>query len=81
MNTVFSENKPIIEICDRSNQSGRDTQKGFMQMISGAFSAIRNPKSHSNFQISEEDAVRKLMLASMLMYKIDDAISYSKISE
>lgn len=81
MTTVFSDNKPIIEICDRSTQSGRDTQKGFMQMISGAFSAIRNPKSHSNFQISEEDAVRKLMLASMLMYKIDDGVSYSNIKE
>lgn len=81
MTTVFSDNKPIIEICDRSTQSGRDTQKGFMQMISGAFSAIRNPKSHSNFQISEEDAVRKLMLASMLMYTIDNAITYSGIIE
>ena len=81
MNTVFSENKPIIEICDRSNQSGKDTQKGFMMMISGAFSAIRNPKAHSNFQISEEDAVRKLMLASMFMYKIDDGVSYSNIKE
>ena len=40
-------------------------------MFTGAMSAIRNPKAHENMTISKDDAVRKLMFASMLMYKLD----------
>ena len=40
-------------------------------MFSGAMSAIRNPKAHENMVISRDDAVRKLIFASMPMYKLD----------
>ncbi|MBR1703470.1 MAG: hypothetical protein IJ716_16240 [Lachnospiraceae bacterium] len=43
--------------------------------------ALRNPKAHENFQISEGDALRRLMFASMLMYKIDEAVIYTGIKE
>ena len=33
---------------------------------------IRNPKAHDNETISREDALRKQVLVSLLMYKIDD---------
>ncbi len=52
-------------------QTNRDTQQGYMMMFSGAMSAIRNPKAHENMVISRDDAVRKLIFASMLMYKLD----------
>jgi len=42
-------------------------------MFSVAISAIRNPKAHENITISKDDAIRKLMLASMLMYKLEAA--------
>ncbi len=54
-------------------QTNKDTQRGYMMMFSGAMSAIRNPKAHEDMMISKEDAVRKLMFASMLMYKLDAA--------
>ena len=31
MKTVFSTNTPLIEFCDRSTDSGANTQKGFME--------------------------------------------------
>ena len=34
---------------------------------------IRNPKAHDNETISHEDALRKLIMLSILMYKIDKA--------
>lgn len=52
-------------------QTNKDTQQGYMMMFAGAMSAIRNPKAHENMTISKDDAVRKLMFASMLMYKLD----------
>ena len=82
MTTVFSSNNPLIEFCDRSTTTGQNKQKGFMQMLAGAMSALRNPKAHSNAeQISEEEAFRRLATASMLMYAIDDAVKHSRIKE
>ena len=82
MTTVFSSNNPIVEFCDRSMTTGQNKQKGFMQMLAGAMSALRNPKAHSNAeQLSEEEAFRRLATASMLMYAIDDAVKHSGIKE
>lgn len=81
MKTVFSANSPLIEFCDRSTDSGANTQKGFMEMLAGAMSALRNPKAHANITIDREDAMRRLIFASMLMYKIDEAVLHSKITE
>lgn len=81
MKNVFSANTPLIEFCDRSTDSGANTQKGFMEMLAGAMSALRNPKAHANITIDRDDAMRRLIFASMLMYKIDEAVNYSKIAE
>lgn len=81
MTTVFSINSPLVEFADNSTESGFNTQKGFMQMLAGAMSALRNPKAHANIKITKEDAIRRLMFSSMLMYKIDEAVKYSQIEE
>lgn len=81
MNIVFSDNNPLVEFCDRSTETGSNIQKGYMQMLAGAMSALRNPKAHANITITKDDAMRRLMFASMLMYKIDEAVKYSGIME
>ena len=81
MNMVFSDNAPLLEFCDRSTETGSNIQKGYMQMLAGAMSALRNPKAHANITITKDDAMRRLMFASMLMYKIDEAIDDSEIQE
>lgn len=51
-------------------------------MLTGAMSALRNPKAHSNSEtLSAEESFRRLSTASMLMYTIDDAVKYSGITE
>ena len=81
MKTVFSANSPMVKFCDISSETGFNIQKGFMEMLAGAMSALRNPKSHENISINKENAMRQIMFASMLMYKIDEAIIYSRIQE
>lgn len=72
MRWAFSPNNPVLKVTpDMETQSGKDTQAGYMDMFAGAISAIRNPKAHENMVISRDDAVRKLIFASMLMYKLD----------
>ncbi len=82
MNTVFSPNNPLVSFCDQSTDTGVNKQKGYMQMLAGAMSALRNPKAHSNNEVlSAEEAYRRLATASMLMFAIDDAVAYSGIHE
>lgn len=80
--TVFSLNKPLVKFCNLETDTGRNKQKGYMQMLEGAISALRNPKAHSNTEkLSAEEAYRRLCTASMLMYAIDEAVLYSSIKE
>ena len=50
-------------------------------MLSGAMSALRNPKAHANITISADESMRQIVFASMLMYKIDEAVRYSYYSQ
>lgn len=81
MTTVYSSNNPIVEFCDRQTESGENIQLGFMKMAEGAMTALRNPVAHENLNMSQDDAMRQLMFASMIMYKIDKGVIYSGITE
>ena len=49
-----------------------------MDIFAGAMKGIRNPNAHENTKIYRDDAIRKLMFASLLMYKIDDAVKFTE---
>ena len=73
MKQAFSLNKPIISLSDLSTKSGQSEQQGYMEIFAGAMTGIRNPKAHSNVVIDEKRATHLLYLASLLMYKLDEA--------
>jgi len=73
MKHAFSLNNPIISLADMSSNSGRDEQLGYMEIFAGAMTGIRNPKAHSNIVLDENRAIHLLHLASLLMYKLDEA--------
>lgn len=81
MTRVHSSNNPIVELSDRHTNSGQNTQLGFMKMAEGAMTALRNPVAHENLNISQDDAMRQLMFASMIMYKIDEGVIHTDITE
>lgn len=74
MKKAFSPGNPIIKIANVENKSGHDTQQGYMEIFAGVMTGIRNPKAHDNETITKEDALRKLIMISLLMYKIDGRI-------
>lgn len=74
MRKAFSPGNPIIRIADVKHKSGHDTQQGYMDIFAGVMTGIRNPKAHNNETITKEDAYRKLIMISILMYKIDERI-------
>ena len=73
MNKALSERNPIVVLDDLSSETGRNIQKGYMQIFAGAMIGIRNPKAHENITISRERAIHFIFLASLLMYKLDEA--------
>lgn len=75
MQKAFSADNPIIKLEKGSSQSAHNTQLGYMQIFSGVMTGIRNPKAHEIETITKEDALRKLIMISILMYKIDEATS------
>ena len=81
MRAAFSPNDPVLQFEDLSRQTGKNIQQGYMEIFVGAMMGIRNPKAHANMMISEHEAVQRLMLASLLMSKIDEAVQYMGISE
>ena len=72
MDRAFSLQNPIIKLDDLSTETGKDIQKGYMQIFAGTMTGIRNPKAHGNVIIDYKRAIHFLFLASLLMYKIDE---------
>lgn len=64
---------PIIKLEDISNRTGKNIQTGYKEIFSGSMLGIRNPKAHENIEISKEEGIHLLLLASQLMYKLDNA--------
>lgn len=81
MTSIFSEKNPVLCFEDISTQSGKDVQTGYMQIFAGAMQGIRNPKAHENLYIQKEAAIKRLVLASLLMDKVDEAVQNTGIEE
>ena len=72
MQRAFSLENPIIKLDDLTTESGKNIQKGYLQIFSGSIIGIRNPKAHENITISKERGIHFLFLASLLMDTIDN---------
>ena len=72
---AFSANgNPPIRLASQTDDSYASTQKGYMELYAGAFSAIRNPKSHQVIIIEKDKALNFLFVANLLIKKIDERI-------
>jgi uncharacterized protein (TIGR02391 family) len=69
----FSPNQPVLLLGDISTAIGKDMQQGYMEIFAGAMIGIRNPKAHANITIDLSRAIHFLYLASLLMFKVDEA--------
>ena len=74
MNKIFADNNPMFKVGDLETQTGKDIQAGTRFIFAGAMAALRNPKSHQNIAIGKNDAMRRLIFASMLMFQIDEIV-------
>jgi uncharacterized protein (TIGR02391 family) len=71
---AFSLDHPILEVADLTTESGRNEQKGFIQILQGVYLGVRNPKAHTlNNDLNEYKASQYLVLASLLARRIEEA--------
>lgn len=71
---ALSLERPKLIISTLSTESGQNEQKGFIQILQGAYLGVRNPKAHS--LTSDLDVVKAgqyLVFASLLARRIDEA--------
>jgi len=77
---VFSLDDPYLVLSNIRSESGRNDQKGFMQIYKGMFQGIRNPKAHSlTHDLTELKAAQYLVFSSLLARRIEEAKILKKI--
>jgi len=81
VNKAFSLDDPFIVLSELDSESGKNDQKGFMQIFRGTFQGIRNPAAHSlNHDLTAEAAAQYLIFASLLARRLDQAKILKRVS-
>lgn len=73
MEHVFSLKNPVLSFNDLTDQSGKDEQRGFMMLFSGAVAGLRNPRSHEFIEDDPERALEFIAFISLLAKLLDEA--------
>lgn len=60
------------QFADLSTVSGKDYRRGIQSIFEGMFAAYRNPSSHGNLQYTRRESIEQIMLASQLMYVLNN---------
>ncbi|WP_127564341.1 TIGR02391 family protein [Stenotrophomonas indicatrix] len=71
---AFSLASPSLIFSELESDSGKNDQKGFMEMIAGAYMGIRNPKAHSLIHdLDVVKAAQYLVTISLLVRRVAEA--------
>jgi len=75
MTNVFSPTKPVLKLNGMQSQSEKNEQLGYMQILQGVMTGIRNPRAHeSEWEDSEERALQLLSLANHLVIRVRNSV-------
>ncbi len=72
MNAAFSPQNPIIRLTALTTETDKGIQKGYMLIMAGSMTGIRNPHAHGNVNLDGTKAMHLICLASLLMLKLDE---------
>ena len=65
-------NDENVYMFDRQTQSGKNYFDGIKSLFDNVFKAYRNPTAHRNIKINKREASERIMLASQLLYVLDE---------
>jgi uncharacterized protein (TIGR02391 family) len=61
MRTALSPSKPLLRLNPMRTQSDRDEQRGYMELLAGLMTAVRNPRAHDDRADDAMDALGLLV--------------------
>lgn len=71
---TFSLQRPLLIVSTLETESGRNDQKGFIQMLQGVYLGVRNPKAHTlNMSPSQHVAAQYLVFSSLLCRRVEES--------
>lgn len=71
---AFAMERARLIFSEIDTESGKNDQKGFMQIISGMYAGIRNPKAHSLMHdLDHYKAAQHLIFASLIARRVEEA--------
>jgi uncharacterized protein (TIGR02391 family) len=71
---AFAMERARLIFSEIDTDSGKNDQKGFMQIISGMYAGIRNPKAHSLMHdLDYYKAAQYLIFASLIARRVEEA--------
>src|SRR6266436_7433632 len=71
---AFSLAEPRLIISELDTDSGKNDQKGFIQLLQGAYLGVRNPKAHSlDNDLDRVSAAQYMVFSSLLARRIEAA--------
>jgi uncharacterized protein (TIGR02391 family) len=71
---ALSLDNPLLVLSELETESGRNDQKGFIQIFKGVYQGIRNPKAHSlTNDLTPLKAAQYMVFASLLARRIEEA--------
>lgn len=73
MRKAFKLDAPSIVLAPLVDETGKNIQRGYLDLFAGAMAGVRNPKAHGNVQITKERAIHFLFLASLLFFKLEES--------
>lgn len=62
MRSTFSRNNPILRLNTLNTQSQRDQQQGYMDILAGCMTGIRNPRAHEHQYLDEPAVALELLV-------------------
>jgi uncharacterized protein (TIGR02391 family) len=75
MKQVFSVNSPVLRLNSGTTVSERDEQLGYMEIMAGCMTGIRNPRAHEHdWEDPELRALELLCLANHLVEKVKQSV-------
>jgi|ERR1035437_542677 uncharacterized protein (TIGR02391 family) len=67
MRGAFSANQPILMLNSLRTQSEKDEQQGYMDIMAGSMTGIRNPRAHEHQRVdAQSETLEMLVLANHL---------------
>jgi len=74
MGSAFSMHSPVLKLNDLRTQSKKDQQLGYMQILQGSMTGIRNPRAHEHKYLDEpRNAIELLALCNHLVRLVTNA--------